>query len=830
MNIVLIIFNYFFVYCEESAARENIVGNILSKDVTRKDGDRAEYGMEVFGEYIRPEGTALPVDIDFMHGVRGAKQSEDIVIVHQDLDRIKEEGEEEGEEEDEDKEDDERGKEEGDLEKNDGQAIAQAEGSIVKLEDIVEHEENETDMKATSESINAKEEILSSCVPECEALAENTENIDLMNGGKTDIAMESRSTLDNSSEENGSSQDIHTTASSDAKESTASNRTIESSSVGRPIVPELNLDSLQDNTVSSFKMTANGTVTKDSNGSPRESNATMSLIEPLTPDERLTIGNRQFLVDREEEIPIFEENSPNFRLLSEVPEADQLYQAEHTEYELLEKDLLSSEAALEDETISQRKKIVDSKASSEDVDLILREKRQSEELDSEEEIARVLIDLLDKEAQLCAGDSGPEKKSENHKKPAESNLDVNDRSKRPLSGSIHSILIDEAKQGKSAVVSETLDDESVAKTETVSELFGHMADSTQENEAKDNKMKNKETEEPRSEVGEKGHIENSQVVHLVKFERDESLAKDNSIRNQDIKEPNLEVEETESIDFRQFAPLAEFEQDELLEENGRHEVSDAGNTAEKKSDVSDANLVDNQKSPKYKQIDVEYVLKSQNNESISKNEKFYEKQTENKQEMWLNRKDREKREGENVEIKEEYQQKELNGEEKREQNETIANEENKQEHLEDQEVMKSKECSLTKSIEKDEEFEYNETIPNKSITTDEIIADDQTVPTSEKEEKIDDLSSKLESVHGLITSEISEQSTKDSPGRYWTMGTKSSTAETVIAAFSSNASMDEKMEDFDDVPKIVKDESIFREKDDSYLAVVKIQACKYLTG
>lgn len=792
--------------------------------------------MEAFGEYVRPEVTTLPVNIDFVPDARDAKLDQDMVILHQDLDRIKEEGEED----EENKEDDEAEEEESHLEKkDDGLAVADAEGSsTAKLEDIVEHEENETDTKVVPESIT-DEGLASSRVPECEALPEATESTDLANRDKRDVAVESRSTLDNSSEENGSSQDIRTTVSSDAKESTASNRSVESSSVGRPIVPELNLDSLQDNTVSSFKMTANGTATKDSNGSPRESDdATMSLIEPLTPDERLTMGNRHVSADREEETPVSEElavNSPNFQLQSEVPEEDQLYRAEHAEYELLEKDLLSAEAVFEDET-RPPEEAIDSQTLSGDavrVDLTAREKEESKELDSEEEIARELIGLLDKEAQLRAGEADSERRSEDHGEPAGSNLDVNDGSSQPLPDSVSSVSVDEAGKERGNVLSERFegfDEEGVAGSEAVSELADHVAGNSQEDEARNNTITNRETEELGLEVGEKEHAETSQIANLAELERDVSPAEENKITNQETEEPKLEVEEEGNTDSSQLAPLAEFERDEFSEENRRHEMPDGNITAESECDVINANLADNREGPEGEQINTEDVPKSQSNEGVSEMEEFHEKQQqENKREK---REDRGEEEREDVEVQEEEsQQKGLSCQEKYEQNKTIAHEENQQEHSEVQEATKSKKGSLTESIEKNEDSGHDESTLTESVIPDKIVADDQTVATSEGEGNIDDLAAKLESVHGPITSAISEQSTKDYlHGRYWTMGTKSSTAETVIAAFGSDTSTDEKIEVLDDAPKSVEDESITREKDDFYLAVIKIQACEYIVS
>ncbi|XP_014486342.1 PREDICTED: A-kinase anchor protein 12-like isoform X2 [Dinoponera quadriceps] len=598
----------------ESTAHEIVVDDVSSKD--KEDEDRAEYGMEAFGEYIRPEVTASPI-IDFAHSSRSVKPG-------QDLDRIKEEGEEE----EEDKEDDERGKEERHSEeKDDGQVVEQAEG-IVKPEDIVEHEETETDKRTISEATNV-EEISSSRVPECEVLPGNTGRTDLTSEGKKDVAVESRSTLDNSSEENESSRDIHTTTSSDVKESSPSNRSIESSSVGRPIVPELNLDSLQDNTVSSFKMTANGTATKESNDSRRESDATMSLIEPLTPDERLTIGSRQVLADREEETPAEEELAQclsNFQLQSEVPEADQLYRAEHAEYELLEKDLLSAEAVLEDEAKSLVEDAIDSKADA--VEPTSRGKEKSVELDSEEEIARELIGLLDKEAQLCSEESGSEKRLEDH---AESNLDADDKSGRPLSDRAHSVSVDEAEKEESGVPPErlgTLDDEGGGEVEATSELSSHVADSNQENEAKDDVITSKETEETRLEVEGEEHVEPSQVSPPTESERDESLDKDNATMSQESEESKSEIEEKKHVETRQVSHSAESERDESLDKDNAtmsQETEESKSEVEEKKHVETGQVSPPAESERDECVDKDNAIISQETESEESKSEVEEK-------------------------------------------------------------------------------------------------------------------------------------------------------------------------------------------------------------
>ncbi|KAM0736066.1 Sperm surface protein Sp17 [Formica fusca] len=548
---------------EESFIRSNIA----KKSETQEN----EHGMEIFGEYIRPEASVLPIDIDFVHGTKGIKSSQ-IVIAHQDLDRIKEEGEEE------EKKDAEKGEIESPREqKDDKQPVIHEEVTkLAILEDIVEHEENEaTNAKMTFKSKDAEE--ISSEVPEYESLPDTVglmadtgltdeENINLM--------VESQNTIENSSEENGSTQDTRTITSSDVKESTASNRSIESPSLDRPVVPELNLDSLQDNTVSSFKMTANGTVTKEDNDSPRESDTTTSLIEPLISDERLM--NQQALADREENVAEELTESLSRHLQSEVPETDQLYRAEHAEYEWLEKDLLSLETNLEDEVKSEENSMV----LPEDVVLIgplLRDEEMKKKLENEEEIARELIGSLEEDIQLYAKDLVLEEKSKDSGEPEKSNSSVNDKSNRSLSESV-----DEQEKRECEISSEeiqTLDKD--AKAEIINELSSQMADIKQD------------------------HKDKNPVI----------------IGNE-LEELKLEVEEEDCVEIRHVAPLAQFEQDELLELNGAQtiEKNEEKITVESKLDIIDTVSFNNKENLEDKQTSVAEVIESQSNESTNKDE------------------------------------------------------------------------------------------------------------------------------------------------------------------------------------------------------------------
>jgi len=565
---------------------ELIIHDIDRKEETQK---KSEYGMEVFGEKIRPEITSLPANIDFMREVKDAKSGQNIVIVHQDLDKIKEEGEEEEEEEKEKKDHVEETETSNSQEKSNNQQDFVREETVKlagTLENIIEHEKNE-EINATVEAKNV-EEAISVDFPAYESLSDTTKLTDtgLTDDGRADMTLESRSTLENSSEESGNTQDNHTTTSSDVKESTTSNQSIESSSLDRPIVPELNLDSLQDNTVSSFKLTANSIVKEDN--SPRESDATTSLIEPLISDERLT---NPILMDHEEGEPVEQFTEDLSKDLQSAPEVDQLYRAEHAECEWLEKDPLSSEITLEDEAKSQEDSI-DSMALPEDivqVGPLLQEKEREEQVSSEEEIARELIGSLNEEMELCAKEPSTKEESKDSKESFKNNLAAGDIANQALS--VSSISIDEPKQKECEFSLEELkklDDKDIKTEVIIDKLSTHIVNISQDDKNK------KDTEDT-----EKSGLEESK---------------------------NLKEEKKEMTG----APLAQFEQDELLEPDNR--TANEKTTIESKSNTIETDSNDNQEKHENEETSVEKVLENQGKKSVDKAKDINQNEEENKQE------------------------------------------------------------------------------------------------------------------------------------------------------------------------------------------------------
>jgi len=561
-------------------------------DVDRKE-EKNEYGMEVFGEKIQPEIISLPIDIDFMRGMKDTKSGQNIVIVHQDLDKIKEEGEEEEEEEEEEKKDDVEEKETNSSQEKSNEQRDFVRDETVKfaetnLENIIEHEKNEEIDGIINNEAKNVEEPISVDLLAYESLSDTTKltDTDLIDDGRADIMLESRSTLENSSEESGNTQDNHTITSSDVKESTASNQSIESSSLDRPVVPELNLDSLQDNTVSSFKMTANNTAKEDN--SPRESDATTSLIEPLISDERLM--NQSTSVDHEEGVPAEQFTEDLSRDLQLAPEADQLYRAEHAEYEWLEKDPLSSEITLEDEAKSQEDSI-DSMALPEDivqVGPLLQEKEGKEQLSSEEEIARELIGSLNEEMELCAKELGTKEESKDSRESFKSDLAMDDIANQVLS--VSSTSIDEPEQKECEFSSKEL-----------------------------KKLDDKDT---KTEV-----IIDELSTHIVNISQDKNKEDTENTENYSLEESkNVKEEKEEMMD----APLAQFEQDELLEPNNK--TVNEKMTIENKSNTSDIDSSDNQEKYENKETNVEEVLENQGKENVVKEKDLDQKQEENEQE------------------------------------------------------------------------------------------------------------------------------------------------------------------------------------------------------
>ncbi|XP_050452231.1 interaptin-like isoform X2 [Cataglyphis hispanica] len=761
---------------------------IRSDIIKKRETHENEHSMEIFGEYIRPEISVLPIDIDFMRGTRGIKSNQ-IVIAHQDLDRIKEEGEEE------EKKGAEKEKIESPREQKDDKqpVIYEKVMKLAILEENVEHEEHETTSAKMTFKSKDVEEI--SEVPEYKSLPDTVELIadnDLTDEENINLMIEFQNAIENSSEDNGSTQDTRTITSSDVKESTASNRSIESPSLDRPIVPELNLDSLQDNTISSFKMTVNGTMTKEDNDSPRDSDTTTSLIEPLISDERL---NQQTLANPEKNVTVKElAESLSRHLQSEIPEADQLYRAEHAEYEWLEKDLLSWETNLEDELKSQENNMV----LPEDVVLIdplLRDEEMENKLKNEEEIAKELISSLEEDMQLYAKELVLEEKSKNTREPETSS--VNDKSNRSSSESVDK---QEKKENKISLGEmQTVDKD--AKTEVINELSSQMMVIKQDHKDKNTAIDNK-PEEIKLEMKEKKCVKIRHVAPLAQFEQDELLElndtqtaekDENKIiveskfdvidmistnNKENLKDKQTSVEEvTENQSNENTDKIEELhEQQKENEENikGRTiEKDEEKITVESKLDINDMVSTNNQENFEDKQISVEEITESQSNESTNKIEELYEQQKESEK----NIKDRTiEKDEENIAVKSKLNIIDMistNNQENLEEKQTSIEEviesqnnesTNKIEELhEQQESKESKEDIKDRTIEKDEEkitFESKlDSIDIVSINNQKNFEDKQTSVEEITENQSNESINKIEGQHGQ--QKISEKNIQD---------------------------------------------------------------------
>ncbi|KAI4495464.1 hypothetical protein M0802_008678 [Mischocyttarus mexicanus] len=199
--------------------------------------ERKRRAVESFGEYIKPEQMECStVDIDFIRGIKAGH--EEVAIIRQDLDGIKEEEEEYDEEKQMKLIDDVENKNQ--VETNNDRSSL--------LEHISETEENEiTDDNCKNDSNDKKMiEILDKEIVSSNNRMNNDK--EEMNDNGIEQFLEG--------EESTETVDVSSESTNEVKETTITDRSTDSLSLdpARPIVPELNLDSLRDITVSSFKM------------------------------------------------------------------------------------------------------------------------------------------------------------------------------------------------------------------------------------------------------------------------------------------------------------------------------------------------------------------------------------------------------------------------------------------------------------------------------------------------------------------------------------------------------------------------------------------------
>lgn len=247
---------------ERPPSTPEFVPDNKEEDVELRD-ERRKRAVESFGEYIQPEQIECStVDIDF---IRGIKAGHEIAIVRQDLDGIKEE--EEYDEEKQVKLSDERDENEKEMKKDHSPL----------LEHISENEENEE----TDENDKSETKIIP--IVETVIELENRTN-------DREEFIENVNVIENSleCEESTETADGTSESTNEVKETTITDRSTDSLSLdpARPIVPELNLDSLRDITISSFKM--------------NDADETISLTEP-TLSEKEKADIERDIETREEE-------------------------------------------------------------------------------------------------------------------------------------------------------------------------------------------------------------------------------------------------------------------------------------------------------------------------------------------------------------------------------------------------------------------------------------------------------------------------------------------------------------------------------------------------
>ncbi|XP_015587528.1 titin [Cephus cinctus] len=259
--------------------------NELSSESKEDEMMKLKDIMDNFGEIVEPEVIECStVDIDF---IRGIKANHEIMISHQDLGEIKEEADKEVEE----------------AEKTVDDVNVDKHGNTLKLENIQEKDEFDEvtgSREADNDLIAGDYENVENRVKgQDENLESPAEAVISTDGRNTDSdSTEVKETsitdgpLENTSENTPEIESIEPRSSestNEVKETTITDRTLNGGSFepgnNMPIVPELNLDSLQDITVSSFRMTDDESAKEASDTSRQESESTTSFVEPLTSDE-----------------------------------------------------------------------------------------------------------------------------------------------------------------------------------------------------------------------------------------------------------------------------------------------------------------------------------------------------------------------------------------------------------------------------------------------------------------------------------------------------------------------------------------------------------------
>ncbi|XP_023289748.1 uncharacterized protein LOC105702338 [Orussus abietinus] len=241
--------------------------------------------LDVFGEVVRPEQLETStIDIDF---IRDIKASHDILIPHQDLQKIAEE--------------DDKEIEEAKKEVSEDKVKVNSTLEDIQEKDEVSEEASREDRPGSHERIvedNSKSKT-SPRIKDSSEGAEMWSTLRNSNSESTDEAKETSATdnapetaefAENSLEVEESTEARSTESTNEVKESSITDRSgsvfMDQRGSGMPHVPELNLDSLQDISVSSFKMSEDETERRSELASHQETDSTPSLAGLSTSDEK----------------------------------------------------------------------------------------------------------------------------------------------------------------------------------------------------------------------------------------------------------------------------------------------------------------------------------------------------------------------------------------------------------------------------------------------------------------------------------------------------------------------------------------------------------------
>ncbi|XP_033217124.1 titin homolog [Belonocnema kinseyi] len=297
---------------EEGEFRSKLISNKSknsNKDETKlakgdesvQSSEDSHPNLEVFGELVRLDSSnGSTINIDLINN----KIGHDLMIPYQDLDQIKEEDdkdlaqikeddkkqksnmekmkelleiEEESDQIEEGKEEikeDEEVKENQMSEKLQEENFDEEELKVLKVMTAALKEEEELQLKEKSKPQEGEESS-----PEVLRLTDSESTDETKESTITDEVLEAADAVENSLEvEESTGRSIEST--NEVKETTMTDQTNASLSLdpGMPIVPELNLDSLQDLTVSSFKMTDEEMEKRES----EETGSVASITEPET--------------------------------------------------------------------------------------------------------------------------------------------------------------------------------------------------------------------------------------------------------------------------------------------------------------------------------------------------------------------------------------------------------------------------------------------------------------------------------------------------------------------------------------------------------------------